>query len=318
MAIGGYFELELQQGEHYHKKALRLNTARNCLEYVLRARQYKKIYIPYYTCEVILEPIQKLNIDYEFYSIDQKLEPIKEYKLSKDEAFLYTNYFGLKQNAVVSLSGCYGINLIVDNSQAFFADPIDRIDTFYSARKFFGVPDGAYLYTDTFFDEDFEQDISYERMEHLLKRIDIGTEAGYVDFQRNDDLLINQPIKKMSNLTEKILKSIDYDKVKRDRQQNYKYLHNHLKDKNSLSLICNEDDVPMVYPFLAEMSNLKQKLISEKIFVATYWPNVLEWCSEIEFEYILVKNIISLPIDQRWNECDMQQIIHVIENDEKL
>lgn len=33
-AIGGYFELELRKGEHYHKDALRLNTARNCFEYV--------------------------------------------------------------------------------------------------------------------------------------------------------------------------------------------------------------------------------------------------------------------------------------------
>ena len=34
-AIGGYFELELSKGEHYHKGALRLNTARNCLESLL-------------------------------------------------------------------------------------------------------------------------------------------------------------------------------------------------------------------------------------------------------------------------------------------
>lgn len=41
-AIGGYFELELRKGEHYHKDALRLNTARNCFEYILLARKYKK------------------------------------------------------------------------------------------------------------------------------------------------------------------------------------------------------------------------------------------------------------------------------------
>ena len=33
-AIGGYFELELRNGAHYHKDAIRLNTARNCFEYV--------------------------------------------------------------------------------------------------------------------------------------------------------------------------------------------------------------------------------------------------------------------------------------------
>lgn len=42
-AIGGYFELELRKGEHYHKNALRLNTARNCFEYVLLVRKYTKV-----------------------------------------------------------------------------------------------------------------------------------------------------------------------------------------------------------------------------------------------------------------------------------
>ena len=49
-AIGGYFELELRKGKHYHENALRLNSARNAFEYILRVRNYKKIYIPYYTC----------------------------------------------------------------------------------------------------------------------------------------------------------------------------------------------------------------------------------------------------------------------------
>jgi hypothetical protein len=64
-AIGGYFGLELRGGEHYHKNALRLNTARNCFEYILRAKHYKKVYIPYYTCEVMLEPLKKCNVEYE-------------------------------------------------------------------------------------------------------------------------------------------------------------------------------------------------------------------------------------------------------------
>lgn len=46
-AIGRYFNLELCEGEHYHKNALRLNSARNCFDYVLRARAYRKVFIPY-------------------------------------------------------------------------------------------------------------------------------------------------------------------------------------------------------------------------------------------------------------------------------
>lgn len=175
-AIGGYFELELSKGEHYHKGALRLNTARNCLEYIMLAREYVKVYIPYYTCEVMLQPFHKYHIAYEFYQINEFLEPTVIKPLRKDEAFLYTNYFGVKQSCVKKLSSIYGKRLIVDNAQAFYAPRIDGIDTFYSPRKFFGVSDGAYLYTDCLLSENFPQDKSSDRMRHLLLRIEDGAE----------------------------------------------------------------------------------------------------------------------------------------------
>ncbi|NCC18148.1 MAG: hypothetical protein EOM29_04340 [Bacteroidia bacterium] len=300
-AIGGYFGLELKQGDHYHKNALRLNTARNCFEYVLRVRNYKKVYIPYYTCEVILEPLEKLNIEYEFYHINELLEPKSEYSLKENEAFLYTNYFGLKQDCVKRLAKLYNKQLIVDNAQAFYAEPLVEIDTFYSPRKFFGVADGGYLYIDQKLDIELDQDYSYERMSHLLKRIDVSAEFGYNDFKRNDDSLINQPIKLMSNLTNKILSSIDYNSIKSKRIENYLYLDSKLKDKNLIQLTLNNNDVPMVYPYLCSDKELKNKLISNKIFVATYWPNVFDWTKEEDLEYNLAKQLLPLPIDQRYN-----------------
>ena len=312
-SIGGYFELELRQGEHYHPNALQLNTARNCLEYILRARRYQKVYIPYYTCEVILEPINKLQVSYEFYPINHKLEPVNDYKLSGNEAFLYTNYFGLKQDTVRKLANSYGKNLIVDSSQAFYAKPIEGTDTFYSARKFFGVPDGAYLYTDQYLDETFAQDISYTRMLHLCKRIDRGAEFGYDDFKRNDGLLSNQPIKKMSKLTAQILKSIDYYSVKEKRRANYLYLANRLGSRNRLSFDLTDEDVPMVYPFWGGQENLKLLFIQHKIFVATYWSNVLEWLKEEDgYEKQLTNDLAPLPIDQRLNINNLDKICSVI------
>jgi hypothetical protein len=115
-AIGGYFELELRKGEEYHQKAIRLNTGRNALEFILRSRKYSKVFIPYYTCDVILEPFDKLDVKYEFYSIDKNFEPILDCtQIKTDEGFLYTDYFGLKNSFVIKLSEqCR--NLIIDNS----------------------------------------------------------------------------------------------------------------------------------------------------------------------------------------------------------
>lgn len=311
-AIGGYFELETRTGEHYHKDAIRLNTARNCFEYVLRSRGYRKVYIPYYTCEVMLEPIQKLGLDYEFYHINEQLVPKSLPMLSKNEAFLYTNYFGLKQNCVKRLATEYCSHLIVDNAQAFYAEPVAGIDTFYSARKFFGLPDGAYLYTDKPLHQGFEQDCSFNRMSHLLKRVDLGAEAGYQDFRVNDDALIGQDIKTMSKLTEALLAGIDYESAKIVRRSNYLLLDKELAHTNCIHLKLDESSVPMVYPYLTNDTGLKKRLISEKVFVATYWPNVFEWCGEGDLEYSLVQNTCYLPIDQRYNSADMCFIIDVI------
>jgi len=308
MAIGGYFELELRQGEHYHKNALKLNTARNCLEYILKTKSYQKIYIPYYTCEVILEPIKKCGIAYEFYHININLEPEYEFTLQSKEVFLYINYFGLKQSAVERLAKHFENQLIVDNSQAFYAEPLKGIDTFYSARKFFGVSDGAYLYTDKYLKENIEQDISYERMAHLLKRIDLDAENAYNDFQQNDKSLENQPIKRMSKLTDKILKSVDYNNVRQQRINNYKLLDKYLQNNNQIKLSLDECSVPMVYPYFSDDKNLRNKLIQNKIFVATYWNNALEWTNQGSVEYELTEKLLPLPIDQRYNATDMKYI----------
>ena len=48
-AIGGYFELELPNGKStfFGENYIELNSARNCLEYILRAKKYTKIHLPF-------------------------------------------------------------------------------------------------------------------------------------------------------------------------------------------------------------------------------------------------------------------------------
>ena len=275
--IGGYFELELRKGNDYHSTAKALNTARNALELILITKKYSKVYIPYFTCDVILEPFKKQNIEYEFYHIDCNLEPIFDYPIIKEnEGFLYTNYFGIKDQFIGELAGICR-NLIVDNAQSFFSKPINDIPTFYSSRKFFGVPDGAYLYLEGISGAELPYDYSENRMTHLLKRIEYGAEAGYTDFKTNDNSLVGQPIRQMSKLTKALLCNIDYEFVKSKRIENFNFLHKILVQSNELKFELENDSVPMVYPFLTKKVDLKGKLIQNKIFVATYWPNVLEW-----------------------------------------
>ena len=122
--IGGYFELELASKEEYHASAIKLNSGRNAFKYILKAQNIKKIYIPNFICNSIIETLVELSISYEFYNIDSNFEIIQEIDLLKDERILYVNYFALKSKYVKRLADKYQNNLILDNTQDFFAKPL--------------------------------------------------------------------------------------------------------------------------------------------------------------------------------------------------
>jgi len=310
--IGGYFELELRKGEEYHKEAIRLNSGRNAFEYILRARGFKKVYLPLFTCDVMLEPINKLKLEFELYHINEHFEPLFDFnRLGDKDTFIYTNYFGINNKVVQGLVNICP-NLIVDNSQAFFEMPVKEIDTFYSPRKFFGVPDGAYLYTDASLNSEFDVDKSLDRLSHLLGRIENGAEESYTFFLQNDKSLVGQPIKFMSNFTQNILKSIDYETIAKTRTDNFNCLHNALGSLNVLEFYNDEWSAPMVYPFLSYTGNLRSHLIDNKIYVSQYWPNVLEWSMSDDLEYKFAKYILPLPVDQRYGEIEMKRIIELL------
>jgi len=314
-AIGGFFGLELL-GENdlfsSEKGFVGLNSGRNCLEYILKVRNYHFLYLPYFTCEVILEPLKKLEIPFEFYDIDDNLEPIFDYtKITSNQGFLYTNYFGTKDKFIAQVSAKIP-NLIIDNAQSLFSKPLENIDTFYSPRKFVGVADGGFLSINKKLNDDFEQDVSYNRMSHLLKRIDLSPEEAYADFSINDESLTHQEIKFISKLTSKILSGIDFELIKKRRKENFTFLHDALKNKNLLTFDIDEDSIPMVYPFRTKDVQLKEKLINEKIYCATYWQNVLKWAEKDKNSYKLTQEIIALPIDQRYSILHMEQIVNKI------
>lgn len=310
--IGGYFELELRNGSEYHNDAIRLNTGRNALEYILRANKYSKVLIPYFTCDTIIEPFEKLGISYEFYSINSRFEPDIDYNnLNNNTGFLYTNYFGIKNSYVKILSNLID-NLIIDNAQSFFSTPIPGIDTFYSARKFFGIPDGAYLYSNTTISIELAQDQSNDRISHLIKRLENGPETGFSDFKANDASLSGQSIKIMSKLTKRLLSNIDYKNVANRRIENFRFLFKKLSKINEIDIEIEENSVPMLYPLLLKNNNLKQVFIENRIFIPTYWPNVFEWSKENTMDYFLSKNLLPIPIDQRYTISDMKRIVDLI------
>src|SRR5262245_20652428 len=136
--IGGYFELELAKGNsNYHKGAAAFKSGRSALGYLCTLVQPSLVYVPFYTCDGLLEPLQQLNIPYRFYEIDQAMEPVTLPQLGEREYFVYINYFDVKGETVDRLSEQYADKLIVDCTQAYFMKGNGRSWYFNSCRKFF-------------------------------------------------------------------------------------------------------------------------------------------------------------------------------------
>ena len=98
--IGGYFELELPEGsrDFPHAYCPALNSGRHALEFILRqlGNTAKAVYLPYYTCDVVLEPLKRLNITTQFYHIDENLEIKDMPELPEGHYLIANNYFGIK------------------------------------------------------------------------------------------------------------------------------------------------------------------------------------------------------------------------------
>lgn len=319
--IGGFFELELpSEKQEYHEPAYRFNLARAALAGHLISAGCEKVYLPAYCCSSLSDTLRSLGVKFSFYNVGLDLNPLSDIQPKENESFLYVNYFGVKGDVVAELEGVYGERLIVDNSQSFFSPPPELGAAIYSARKFFGVPDGAYLYSDRFEPSRVKLEKAEYSAEHLIQRVEYGPEEAYPRYRESEKKLRESGLREMSGFSRRLLAACNYREVAQKRLANFSTLHSGLKALNLLQNVSfdgildgSSAIVPMVYPLLVkEGEAIRNQLIKNRVYVAKYWQDVVdnEMSSGIEKE--LVQNLIPLPIDQRYSTEHMLFIIDVI------
>lgn len=304
---GGYIELDTYTLPMLHDNAVALNCGRNCLGYLIQARDIKKLLIPYFICDSVTEACKKYGVAVRFYSINEQFLPV-DVELAEDEWLYVVNYYGQMTHKQLSvLKSRYG-RVIVDNAQAYFDKPLPGTDTLYTCRKFFGVADGAFLYTDAFLTEELPIDESFERMHFLLGRFERTASEFYKEYTENNHLFVHEPIKRMSKLTANLLHGIDYNYVKKRRTENFRLYHEKLGAVNQLSL--KEVEGAFAYPlWISDGSRIRQQLQQRKIYIPMLWPNVLDEVSDDCLEYRLARDVLPLPMDQRYTASEVNYII---------
>lgn len=302
--MGGYIEFPHFTGELMHSGAIALNSARNCLAYLIETKNIKKIALPKFLCASVGNVCENYKVKIHYYSVNREFLPCNM-NFEENEWLYLVNYYGQVDNRKIQEIKKEHTKLIVDNVQAYFQKALNNIDTIYTCRKYFGVSDGAFLYTDKRISRCLEQDSSSGRMIYLLGRFENSANEFYPLYIRNEENFDTLPLQKMSKLTKNLLRSIDYDKVRIIRERNFLFLENKFSNINKITL--KFSDGPFVYPlYIPTGAEIRKKLQKKKIYIPTLWPDVFDICEESDLEFDMAKNILPLPCDQRYDLSNME------------
>ena len=319
MEIGSFIELQLDKGLEYYKgdkNIARLNTGRAAIYHAFRLTCCNSIWVPVYQCDTVRSFLFKKGVQIQFYHIDKDFNPVDIHQ-KPGEAVLLVNYFGVMSAQRMKDLATRFDNVIIDNSQAFFCEPLEGCLSVYSCRKFVGVPDGAYVIGKGahHFVDSYEQGFSSDTSSFLLQRIEYGCEGhAYESRMLNEHRIDSEDIKKMSPLTRAILDGTNYSAIREKRKKNFLYASNKFGKMNKLDPLQYYDGtvVPMVYPLLVEEEKLLDRLQKAKHFQGHWWSYIVNETNDDLFENWISKFIIPITIDQRYGNNEIDFLYSVV------
>lgn len=314
--IGGYFELEDYGGGPYHDDVIALDSARSCLAYLIELREIKRIALPDFICDAVTEVCERAGVTVQTYKVRDGFLPAYDFSLGQEEWLYLVDYYGRLrgEDIATAVDFAHG-RVVVDEVQGFFRKPWNVADTIYTCRKYFGVPDGAYLatYDGARLERTLPAGRSAGRMAHLLGRSEGSGSSYYDEYLAIETEIGARGPEVMSEVTRRLLSGIDYGFVRRRREENYAVLDDLLGEVNLLESVSPVG--PYMYPLLVnDAGDMRRNLAARGVYIPTLWPNVVKQCSSCTLAYRYAKNILPLPVDQRYGETDMGRVAEEVVN----
>ena len=311
--IGGYLQMETYEGRGYYPDLYAFNLARCAITWFFSAVKARKIWLPHFLCGSVIDAIEECHFSVSRYSIGRDFLPdpasLPAGPLDEGEWILILNNYGqLSDSAAVRLQKKYE-NVLFDYTHAFFQRPLAGTNVVYSVRKFLGVTDGAYLSTSLSIPMPKKTDESHTRFLHMLGRYERTASEFYGAMLDNAHSYEGASVMKMSPVTENLLRSFDYTSIASRRTRNFQVLDRRLGFLNPLreqNLLRVPESGPFCYPFYCEDGiRVRRALAASRIYVPTYWSNVIRDMPENSIEYKYAANILAIPCDQRYQEKEM-------------
>ena len=351
--IGGYFPYieEPDNKNHYldglcpPEGDLRFLMSGRCANY-LALEDFKKqqphpvAYVPLYTCETVIDPFVKAGYELIFYDFTKDMIPVfDESVLDKIHLISICGYYGFSGYDREFLKKCEerGICIIEDTTHSIFsADGIYEGCTYVVGRmrKWLGVSCGGFAIKKT---GSFTPLILPPHEVHLnMRRQGLAVKT---DAFRHPDTVAASVSEDASRLlwdAELLLRKVydihgsdsesvdiieyyDFDALKRQRRENYRYMLEHCTKSDAYTIVfpyLDDATVPSHFTlYAADRGKFKEYLSQNGIHATSYWPVGpyinLEGHTDCAYIY---DHVISIPCDQRYTAEDMAYICRVLKD----
>lgn len=313
----------------------------------------EKILVPDYICRSVTDALsEKCTVIY--YPIDRRfgadLGQLEEWIQKQSVRVLYLmHYFGILQSEdtlkrITEWKETYGLTVIEDATHSLFTAKKTVGDyCIASLRKWFPIPDGGVLYTDreqTFFKDFWEQKpeewlgqksedwleqkpVSRKIKAMVLKNLfltegfDCNAKYREIFAEEEETLDCQKGVYGLSALSRFLLSHVPVKPMCRRRRENAALLREGLKGLGVDAAVKGvSSEVLLALPVYAAKRNcLRERLMEQNVYCAVHWP--LEHSAVSEEARWMENHIISLPLDQRYGEEEMEYLLKCLEISKK-
>lgn len=303
-----------------------LLSGRTALRFIIddicKSRKFRKVLLPAYCCESMIEPFVALGIDTQFYPtyVDHMDFPYE----NDADAILLIDFFGYTnhQNREIAKSERQAGKIVIYDSTHKIdgnSSVMEYADySFCSYRKWFYCNFAKVIKKDGVFDcSELRTNERYIALRDKAAQAKDGYFAGITGDK--------EKFLSLFSAAEQMLDEdyagyagepavFDIQEITLKRRENAAYLIRELKKIPGIALwrdAVGADDVPMFVPILVDVhirDDLRRSLIKEKIYCPVHWTKSAYHgeCNEIyDME-------LSLVCDQRYDIADMERMVRVI------
>ena len=306
--IGGEIEVKLKDNILY------TDSGRSSLRLFLRNVNPKKVLLPDFLCDVIINVLNEENIEYSFYHINEDLTIDKNSINCDFDVFYLINYFGVIQNVQLIQDILKDKIILEDN--VFFYNFNNRgfknWFSFNSYRKITFLADGSLIKTNLNIDKSIIKDKNiFADVKYRAKNIKFnyiylgkGNEKEYLDWFEKGEILVNNQnfIGKISDKSIYLLSLYENGKIQKIRKERFNKLYDLFND-----YCVNKNPIEYSF-FVMKLNNrdkIRKRLFDYKIFLPIHWPNKI-------LNNVLYDKVISIPLFENYSNKEFEYVLSIL------